>query len=45
VERPLTERVRELSRQGIAPELIAARLKVSLSEVQLALAVSRRAGA
>jgi hypothetical protein len=45
VERPLTERAAELSRQGIAPELIAARLKVSLSEVQLALAVSRRAGA
>jgi hypothetical protein len=44
-ERPLTERVLELSRQGIAPELIATRLKVSLSEVQLALAVSRRAGA
>jgi hypothetical protein len=43
--RPLTERVAELSRQGISPEFIAARLGVSLSEVELALAVSRRAAA
>ncbi|MDR3248888.1 MAG: hypothetical protein LBT39_08880 [Treponema sp.] len=40
--RPLTERVADLSRQGISPELIAARLELSLSEVELALAVSRR---
>jgi hypothetical protein len=40
--RSLPERVAELSRQGISPELIAARLKVSLSEVELALTVSRR---
>jgi hypothetical protein len=43
--RPLTERAAELSRQGISPELIASRLGVSLSEVELALAVSRRRGA
>jgi hypothetical protein len=43
--RPLTQRVLELSRQGIAEELIAARLGLSLSEVKLALAVSRRRGA
>jgi hypothetical protein len=43
--RPLTERVAELSRQGFAAELIAARLGVSLSEVELAIAVSRRRGA
>jgi hypothetical protein len=40
--RPLTQRVVELSRQGFADELIAARLGLSLSEVKLALAVSRR---
>ncbi|MDR3173083.1 MAG: hypothetical protein LBU19_02425 [Treponema sp.] len=39
--RPLTERVAELSRQGFAAELIAARLGLSLSEVELAIAVSR----
>jgi hypothetical protein len=43
--RPLTERVQELARQGLAAQLIAARLGVSLSEVELALAVSRRRGA
>ncbi|MDR0399679.1 MAG: hypothetical protein LBH51_01885 [Treponema sp.] len=43
--RPLTERVQELSRQGLAAPLIAARLGVSISEVELALAVSRRRGA
>jgi hypothetical protein len=43
--RPLTERVAELSRQGFAAELIAARLGISLSEVELAIAVSRRRGA
>jgi hypothetical protein len=42
--RPLTERVAELSRQGFAAELIAARLGLSLSEVELAIAVSRRRG-
>ncbi|GHT92571.1 hypothetical protein FACS1894140_4800 [Spirochaetia bacterium] len=36
------ERVAELSRAGFAPDLIAARLGVSLSEVELAIAVSRR---
>lgn len=40
--RPLTEQAAELSRQGFAAELIASRLGVSLSEVELALAVSRR---
>jgi hypothetical protein len=40
--RPLTERVEELARQGLAVQLIAARLGVSLSEVELALTVSRR---
>lgn len=40
--RPLTERAAELFRQGFSPELIASRLGVSLSEVELALAVSRR---
>jgi hypothetical protein len=43
--RPLTERAAELFRQGFSPELIASRLGVSLSEVELALAVSRRRGA
>jgi hypothetical protein len=43
--RSLTERVAELSRQGFAAELIAARLGLSLSEVELAIAVSRRRGA
>jgi hypothetical protein len=43
--RPLTERAAELSRQGFSSELIASRLGVSLSEVELALAVSRRRGA
>jgi hypothetical protein len=43
--RPLTERVAELSRQGISAEFIAARLGLSLSEVELALAVYRRTGA
>ncbi|MDR2746598.1 MAG: hypothetical protein LBB77_04045 [Treponema sp.] len=42
---PLTERVAELSRQGFAAELIASRLGCSLSEVELAIAVSRRRGA
>jgi hypothetical protein len=41
----LTGRVAELSRQGFAAELIAARLGLSLSEVELAIAVSRRRGA
>jgi hypothetical protein len=39
-----TERVAELSRAGFAPDLIAARLGVSISEVKLAIAVSRRKG-
>jgi hypothetical protein len=43
--RPLTEQAAELSRQGFSAELIAARLGVSLSEVELALAVYRRTGA
>ncbi|GHV05114.1 hypothetical protein FACS189485_11620 [Spirochaetia bacterium] len=37
-----TERAAELSRAGFAPDLIAARLGVSISEVKLAIAVSRR---
>jgi hypothetical protein len=40
--RPLTDRVVELSRQGFAVELIAARLGLSLSEVELAITVSRQ---
>lgn len=36
------ERVAELSRTGFAPDLIAARLGVSISEVELAIAVSRK---
>jgi hypothetical protein len=43
--RSLTGQVAELSRQGISAEYIAARLGVSLSEVELALAVYRRTGA
>ncbi|GHV61430.1 hypothetical protein AGMMS49587_05550 [Spirochaetia bacterium] len=38
------ERVMELFRAGFAPDLIAARLGVSISEVELAIAVSRRKG-
>jgi hypothetical protein len=38
------ERVAELSRAGFAPDLIAARLGKSLSEVKLAIAVSHRKG-
>ncbi|MDR0669250.1 MAG: hypothetical protein LBF95_04135 [Treponema sp.] len=41
---PLTQRVLELSRQGFSTELIATRLDLSLAEVELALAISRRAG-
>jgi hypothetical protein len=41
---PLIRRALELSRQGFAAELIAARLDLSLAEVELALAVSRHAG-
>jgi hypothetical protein len=37
--------VAELSRQGFAAEFIASRLGLSLSEVELAIAVSRRQGA
>ncbi|MDR0730977.1 MAG: hypothetical protein LBF63_04855 [Treponema sp.] len=40
----LTQRVLELSRQGFAAELIAARLGISRTEVELALTVSRRMG-
>jgi hypothetical protein len=40
--RPLTERVSELSQNGLSPEAIAARLGVAISEVDLALAVSER---
>jgi hypothetical protein len=36
------ERAAELYRAGFAPDLIAARLGVSISEVELAIAVSRR---
>jgi hypothetical protein len=40
--RPLPERVSELSQNGLSPEAIAARLGVTISEVDLALAVSER---
>jgi hypothetical protein len=40
---PLAQRALELSRQGFAAEFIAARLDLSLAEVELALAVSRHA--
>jgi hypothetical protein len=40
--RPLTDRVSELSRNGLSPEAIASRLGVTISEVDLALAVSER---
>ncbi|MDR2178601.1 MAG: hypothetical protein LBP20_11280 [Treponema sp.] len=40
----LGQRVAELSRQGFAAEIIAARLGLSFAEVELALAVSRRTG-
>jgi hypothetical protein len=39
-----TQRVLELSRQGFAAEIIASRLGLSLAEVELTLAVSRRRG-
>lgn len=39
--RPLVERVAELDRAGFSPELIASRLGVSVSEAELAVAVSR----
>ncbi|AEF85334.1 conserved hypothetical protein [Treponema primitia ZAS-2] len=39
---PLTERVSELSLNGFSPETIAARLGVTIAEVDLALAISRR---
>ena len=39
---PLTERVRELSRNGFSPETIAARLSVTLAEVDLALALAEK---
>jgi hypothetical protein len=39
---PLTEQVLELARNGFSPETIAARLGVTLAEVNLALAMSER---
>jgi hypothetical protein len=39
--RPLVDRVAELDRAGFSPELIASRLGVSVSEAELAVAVSR----
>jgi hypothetical protein len=39
---PLTEQVVELARAGFAPELIAARLGVSISEVELAIAIAEQ---
>jgi hypothetical protein len=39
--RPLVERVAELDRAGFSPELIASRLRVSVSEAELAVTVSR----
>jgi hypothetical protein len=41
---PLTEQVLELSRNGFSPETIAARLGVTIAEVNLALAMSERRG-
>ena len=38
--RPLKERVVELAARGLSPDLIAARLKVSISEVELIIAFS-----
>jgi hypothetical protein len=37
--RPLKERVAELAARGFSPEVIAARLKVSISEVELIIAI------
>jgi hypothetical protein len=39
---PLTEQVTELYKAGLSPRLIALRLGVSLSEVELAIAISER---
>jgi hypothetical protein len=39
---PLTERALELSRNGFSPDTIAARLGVTIAEVDLALAISER---
>jgi hypothetical protein len=39
---PLAEQVVELSKAGLSPRLIALRLGVSLSEVELAIAISER---
>jgi hypothetical protein len=40
--KPLRERIAELAAQGLSPGLISTRLKVSLSEVDLALAIQNR---
>ncbi|MDR2403193.1 MAG: hypothetical protein LBD78_04115 [Spirochaetaceae bacterium] len=40
--RPLREQIAELAAQGLSPAVISARLKVSLSEVELALAIQNR---
>ncbi|GHV77019.1 hypothetical protein AGMMS49942_18400 [Spirochaetia bacterium] len=42
VKTPLTEQVLELSRNGFSPDTIAARLGVTLAEVDLALAMPER---
>jgi hypothetical protein len=41
--KPLREQIAELAAQGLSPGLIAARLKISLSEVDLALAIQNKA--
>jgi hypothetical protein len=38
----LSEQVTELSRSGFSPNLIAARLGVSISEVELAIAITKK---
>jgi hypothetical protein len=40
--RPLKEQVAELAAQGLSPALIAARLKVSVSEVELVIAIQNK---
>jgi hypothetical protein len=42
---PVIEQVAELSRAGFSPSLIAARLGVSISEVELAIAITGRTNA
>ena len=41
---PLAEQVAELSKAGLSPDLIARRLGVSISEVEVAIAISEGSG-